>query len=430
MKKLNIRFDVAGLKDMQQMEQAGQQVQAALDGGADAGKELLGALQRARQATQALATTGARLRRMLAGFDQITRLAKATGSAGSKQEELMDSQALMAALEQADAVEQKLQSLYTQVLQPLGGWVRDVLVPGFGEGLVQAFSNVSQAVPELTGWVGQLWQKLQGSMDFIQTDACTSMAVLKDVFTRLTAAVIDGTPQINGSLTTVGRGAKTLWETAVPLFQAVRGEFEKTMGKMDADSTQTAEKVTTSLQGVSTFLSGTFTKNWTTGFSGLKTPVGGTVNGIIGFLNKMLSGLSGALNGVIGAANQLSFTVPSWIPGLGGTRFGFSLSKVAVQQIPYLAQGAVLPANRPFLAMVGDQRHGTNVEAPLSVIREAVASVMEDHTAGNMAGHEATVQVLQQILEAVLGIEISDSVIDGAVRRSRSNAAVMRGGSF
>ena len=49
MKILNIGFDVAGLKDMQQMEQAGKQVQAALDGGAEASQELLAALQRARK---------------------------------------------------------------------------------------------------------------------------------------------------------------------------------------------------------------------------------------------------------------------------------------------------------------------------------------------------------------------------------------------
>lgn len=37
-----------------------------------------------------------------------------------------------------------------------------------------------------------------------------------------------------------------------------------------------------------------------------------------------------------------------------------------------LANGAVLPPNQPFLAMVGDQKHGTNVEAPLDTIVDAV----------------------------------------------------------
>ncbi len=45
--------------------------------------------------------------------------------------------------------------------------------------------------------------------------------------------------------------------------------------------------------------------------------------------------------------------------------------------VPKLARGAVLPANKPFMAMVGDQRNGTNVEAPLATIQEALMAVME-----------------------------------------------------
>ena len=45
-------------------------------------------------------------------------------------------------------------------------------------------------------------------------------------------------------------------------------------------------------------------------------------------------------------------------------------------EIPALARGAVLPANKPFLAMVGDQTNGTNVEAPLETIKQALSEVM------------------------------------------------------
>ena len=47
-------------------------------------------------------------------------------------------------------------------------------------------------------------------------------------------------------------------------------------------------------------------------------------------------------------------------------------------QIPYLATGAVIPPNAPFLAMLGDQRNGTNIEAPLDTIKQALAEVMMD----------------------------------------------------
>ena len=93
-----------------------------------------------------------------------------------------------------------------------------------------------------------------------------------------------------------------------------------------------------------------------------------------------------------------------------------------------LAKGAVIPPNAPFMAMLGEQRHGTNIEAPLSTIQEAVAAVMQDYAAANLAGHEATVAVLREILEAVLGIEIGDKVIADAVQRYNSRMAVVKGG--
>ena len=57
-----------------------------------------------------------------------------------------------------------------------------------------------------------------------------------------------------------------------------------------------------------------------------------------------------------------------WLPTALGALFGVPL--------PALARGAVLPPNKPFLAMVGDQKTGTNVEAPLSTIEQAVANVI------------------------------------------------------
>lgn len=89
---------------------------------------------------------------------------------------------------------------------------------------------------------------------------------------------------------------------------------------------------------------------------------------------------------------------------LQAANLGFNIPEVKPPQIPMLAKGAVLPANKPILAMVGDQKHGTNVETPPETIQEAVALVMEDMAASNIAGIEAVVAVLREILGAELCI--------------------------
>lgn len=105
----------------------------------------------------------------------------------------------------------------------------------------------------------------------------------------------------------------------------------------------------------------------------------------------------------------------------------FTASTMPNLKIPALAEGRVLPANHPFLAMVGDQKHGTNVEAPLSTIQEAVALTMEDNTNGMMAGFEALQAELQQLRAVVEGIEVGDSTIGKAANRYNQKMAVIRG---
>ena len=93
-----------------------------------------------------------------------------------------------------------------------------------------------------------------------------------------------------------------------------------------------------------------------------------------------------------------------------------------------MAKGAVIPPNAPFMAMLGDQRHGTNVEAPLETIQEAVALVMDGMTGGMMTGFEAVIAILREILEAIMGIEIGDDVIANAVKNYNRKMAVVNGG--
>ena len=153
---------------------------------------------------------------------------------------------------------------------------------------------------------------------------------------------------------------------------------------------------------------------------GILTAFKAIVNALIRGLNAVISIPFSGINAALSRIRDINI--------LGLTPFS-GLRTISVPQIPQLAQGAVLPANKPFLAMVGDQKHGTNVEAPLSTIQEAVALVMEDMTGGMMAGFEATVAVLREILEAIYGIEIGDEVIAKAAQRYKEKMAIVnRGG--
>lgn len=158
------------------------------------------------------------------------------------------------------------------------------------------------------------------------------------------------------------------------------------------------------------------------------TAIKGTINGIISSINGMISGVCEGINTVIRALNKLKFTIPDWVPALGGKSFGFNIKTITAPQIPMLASGAVI--TQPTLAMMGEYAGaGSNPEivAPQSIIAETVAGVMEDVVQSNIAGFEAVVAVLREILEAILGIEIGDDVIGQAVARYNSKMAVVKG---
>ena len=148
---------------------------------------------------------------------------------------------------------------------------------------------------------------------------------------------------------------------------------------------------------------------------GLKQKLKDGVNAGITLFNRFISWINSKMKISWGALN---------IAGQQIVPAG-SVQLLKLPSIPYLAKGAVLPANKPFLAMVGDQKHGTNVEAPLATIEEAVANVLS--RMGNV-GNEQIIVLLQEILQAILGIEIDGETISKAVDNYKRKIAVVKGG--
>ncbi len=143
----------------------------------------------------------------------------------------------------------------------------------------------------------------------------------------------------------------------------------------------------------------------------------GTVNGIIGFINGLVRTVVDAVNFITSAINSLSFDVPDWVPLIGGKHFGFNIPAVTAPQIPMLAQGAVIPANREFMAILGDQRNGRNLEAPEALIRQIVRE-------------ESANAPLSFTVEQPLEVSMDGDVFYRTMARIKANRGVEIGGVF
>lgn len=87
--------------------------------------------------------------------------------------------------------------------------------------------------------------------------------------------------------------------------------------------------------------------------------------------------------------NKIHFEVPDWVPLVGGKSFGINITPVSRVSLPRLASGAVIPPNREFMAVLGDQKSGTNIETPLATMVQAFKQAMNE--TGGMGGRQITV---------------------------------------
>ena len=103
----------------------------------------------------------------------------------------------------------------------------------------------------------------------------------------------------------------------------------------------------------------------------------GSINNMIGMVEGFVNSFIGGVNKIIEALNSIHIDIPKNIPKIGGIKFGFDIPTLGKVSIPRLATGAVIPPRAEFAAILGDQRGGTNIEAPADLIRSIVASEID-----------------------------------------------------
>lgn len=114
-------------------------------------------------------------------------------------------------------------------------------------------------------------------------------------------------------------------------------------------------------------------------FTKIRDTVASVFNGVIGIVN----GAIGTINSAIGTVES-AFSFGPWkVPTPTGSKtIGFKATFPRVPTVPYLAKGAVIPPRSEFLAVLGDQKQGNNIETPEALLRK----IVREETAGRQAG--------------------------------------------
>lgn len=125
-------------------------------------------------------------------------------------------------------------------------------------------------------------------------------------------------------------------------------------------------------------------------WASIKEPFSGAIEFFEDLGERIIDGLFGGMKN-----KEKSGGIGKWISNLfggsSGGGYGHSAGSFSLGTVPALASGAVIPPNRAFLAVLGDQHSGTNVEAPLSTIEQAVENVLARR--GGAGGGEMTLNI-------------------------------------
>lgn len=166
---------------------------------------------------------------------------------------------------------------------------------------------------------------------------------------------------------------------------------------------------------VATFFKNIFTDAW----EGVKKvfSTGGKI--FVGIKDGILNGFKAIVNAIITGINKvvsIPFNGINWalqkirdIEFLGISPFKNLIKTINVPQIPKLATGAVIPPRSEFMAILGDQKRGVNIETPLDTMVEAFNKALDDRNAGN---GELVIENLT-IVNRIGNTDISKTVVKG-----------------
>lgn len=129
-------------------------------------------------------------------------------------------------------------------------------------------------------------------------------------------------------------------------------------------------------------------------WEGIKKVMNTVIGGIESMVNKVIDGI----NWMIRALNGLRIDIPKnaqkWV---GFSSIGFNIGELKNISISRLAEGKVIPPNREFLAMLGDQKSGTNIETPLSTMLKAFNEALDNR---GETGRYSGPQIIQLVVGA------------------------------
>ena len=307
-----------------------------------------------------------------------------------------------------------LKLLWESVLAPLINWIIANLLPVVAKIIDVVGTTAMKVIKSLIKIIGDVADTLSGIIDFlvgvftgdwklawqgIKEIASGVWNLIKDVISGAWSAIKS---IIKGALGIIKSVINTAWNAIKTATSTVWNAIKKTLSglwnalkttvKTVFDTIKTKvvgvwdnikDKTSQVWKSVTTFISTkveAIKTAITDKFNAARDAVKSAFERIVDFIKKPINKAISIVNSAVGMINsaisgiESAFSFGPWtIPTpFGSKTIGFHATFPRIGTIPYLASGAVIPPRSEFLAVLGDQKKGNNLEAPESLLRQIV----------------------------------------------------------
>lgn len=276
--------------------------------------------------------------------------------------------------------------------------------------LYKNWDKICAAATKLKDWVVEKTRELSES-------ATRTLSNLKEKIANVWNIIKTSTSTTwNAIKKTLSGLWNSLKSTASTVFNAIKNKVTGVWDSVKNKTSQVWESVTTFVSDKVETIKNAITNKFNaardavrSAFEGIVNFIKAPINQAISIVNNAVGMINNAIGGIESAFSFGPWTVPT---PFGSKTIGFHATFPRIGTIPYLASGAVIPPRSEFLAVLGDQKKGNNLETPESLLRQIVR---EESGKGQGNGNTYNVTV------NVSGRKLLDIIIDEAELRRRRN---------
>lgn len=266
--------------------------------------------------------------------------------------------------------------------------VFSVVADWFKNKFSNAWDNIKKAWSNVITWFSDIWDSIKIVFSIVgewfKSKFKTAWDNITSIFSGIGEWFSNRWKDISSAFSDVGNWFRdkfqNAWNNITSIFSGAGKWFSERWNDITSIFVGVggwfSDKFRSAYNGITDIFSdigGFFSGIWENISDGAKSGV----NWVIDTINGLVDAAESAVNFIIDCINSLSFDIPAFVPGIGGTHVGFDIPWVNIPDIPHLATGTVVPANYgEFLAVLGDNKKEREFVAPESALKNALAEAM------------------------------------------------------